>query len=165
MRAFVRIGAGSADCSPGTRWKAGPRPGLAAPRRHGKSRSDFGKENGPGGRKRAARAALIGADQSMLFENIWAAASKQVAAEARPASMRTATRDARQRERQRRLRSGRRGFWREAGLRGGIAGNAAIDAWELRRGAWRCHRDMRGFPRSGPVWDSVRHRGSPGPPS
>ena len=29
----------------------------------------------------AARAALIGADQSMLFENIWAAASKQVAAE------------------------------------------------------------------------------------
>jgi neutral ceramidase len=29
----------------------------------------------------AARAALIGADQSMLFEHIWAAASKQVAAE------------------------------------------------------------------------------------
>ena len=29
----------------------------------------------------AARAALIGADQSMLFENVWAAASKQVAAE------------------------------------------------------------------------------------
>jgi hypothetical protein len=29
----------------------------------------------------AARAALIGADQSMLFENIWAAASKEVAAE------------------------------------------------------------------------------------
>ena len=29
----------------------------------------------------AARAALIGADQSMLFENIWAAATKQVAAE------------------------------------------------------------------------------------
>jgi hypothetical protein len=29
----------------------------------------------------AARAALIGADQSMLFENIWAAASKQVATE------------------------------------------------------------------------------------
>jgi hypothetical protein len=29
----------------------------------------------------ATRAALIGADQSMLFENIWATASKQVAAE------------------------------------------------------------------------------------
>jgi hypothetical protein len=29
----------------------------------------------------ATRAALIGADQSMLFENIWAAASKQIAAE------------------------------------------------------------------------------------
>lgn len=29
----------------------------------------------------AARAALIGADQSMLFENVWAAVSKQVAAE------------------------------------------------------------------------------------
>jgi hypothetical protein len=29
----------------------------------------------------AARAALVGADQSMLFENVWVAASKQVAAE------------------------------------------------------------------------------------
>jgi len=29
----------------------------------------------------ATRAALIGADQSMLFENVWAAASKQIAAE------------------------------------------------------------------------------------